>query len=502
MQISEQLKQLLAQVLPEGYDAELARVVHVAGQIQPITDMSDEDKQVVALAKEKGVTAGGPDPITDGRPTLMRMVAWMCHEGVNRNGDAFVREELPAAAAKVSPRHPLVMDWNHAAIVGGIGRVIGVWTKLDYAFDSKAKDGKGAWGILAEGVMFAWAYPEIADTMLAEQGRNGKVDFSMACIPSSLEFGEMDGQKHVAILHNPIFFTLSALDVAPGDKDAVGVVAEGDDRIEVEQELRQQLTGASVAVAENGTATLTTPSGESFEFQITGNLPWQQQEAVTATLKRTANMEVKLSFQVAKNAEGALVMVAVASDAEGKELARGEHIVAVEVDEALVEELATANTKNEELSTLLEASKLANAELEAKVAAAEQKTVEVETQLAESKTTLEAAQAKLAEIDAEKAEMARVAKLAERMAQLPEAYVAAHNKRDEAKRTELETEWSTMADEAWTAKLEDISLALPQAKTASYLERSRREGILPVASAPAEATTIAERVQKFTRSSR
>jgi hypothetical protein len=159
-----------------------------------------------------------------------------------------------------------VTRWSWTGITQlslAVGPIIGVWTKLDYAFDQKAVDGQGAWGILAEGVMFAWAYPEIADQMLAEQGRNETVDFSMACIPSSVEFGEIDG-KRAAILHNPIFFTLSALDVPPGDKDAVGVVKEGDDSENVEQNLKQQLTGASFAVAENGLLTIDNNKGETF----------------------------------------------------------------------------------------------------------------------------------------------------------------------------------------------------------------------------------------------
>lgn len=492
--ISEQLKKRLAQVLPKGYEAELARVVEISGKVQPVAELSDEDRAALVFATEQGITAGGPDPITDGKPTLMRVVAWMCHEGVNRNGDAFVAEELPSAAAKVTARNPLVMDWNHAAIVGGPGRIIGVWSKLDYAFDKQARSGQGAWGILAEGVMFAWAYPDIADTMLAEQERKGKVDFSMACIPSSVEFGEMDG-KRAAILHNPIFFTLSALDVAPGDKDAIGVVKEGDNRDVVEEELRQQLTGAS-SVTANGVGSWTISNGITSYTLLLDPAP----------LMRTASMSIKLSATATRNEAGELEIVATAVDADGKELAKETFVTKTEpVVKAEVH--AASEAKIAEQETLLEASKISFAELEATAEELGNQVTELQAQLDAKVAELAAAQAALAEIEAEKLALEQAKRMEKRMAELPESYREAHMKRDEARRAEIEAEWAKMSDEQWAAKLEDISLALPKgtARIATFLERSQREGLLPVAAAPAEvsdAQAIAERIHKFTRNDR
>lgn len=235
-------------------------------------------------------------------------------------------------------------------------------------------------------------------------------------------------------------------------------------------------------------------------------------------------MEIKLSFTVTKNAGGDLEIVATASDAEGKELAQVTQTVKAE-GVVKAEELSTATSRISELEatlesttvvnsarvseleTLIEASKIAYAELEASFTAATDKSTALEAQVAEKTTELEAAKTRLAEIDAQKAETDRVAKLNERLAELPEAYREAHMKREDAKRAELALEWSTMTAEAWASKIEDISLALPKGgtKTASYLERSRREGLLPVmaaATAGQAETTISERCQKFTRSSR
>lgn len=460
--IGQQL--MKAGVVPEGYSVEELRLIPVNAKIAAC-GLDLNDQMALAAAREAARTAGkqelagGPDPITDGRPTYMRVVAWMCHEGRNRNGDAFVRQELPAAAAKIDVRHPLVMDWNHAAILGGPGRVIGFWYKADYAFDQKAAEGEGRWGILVEGLMFAWAYPEIADAMLAEQARSGSIDFSMACIPSSVEFGEVDG-KHAAILHNPVFFTHSALDVPPGDPDAVGLAKEdkdGVDHTSAEGDLRHQLTSASAHTQEKA-------------------------------------MKIKLTV-VANEAGDKLTIRAEGVDEQGNVVAAEtlEGVALTKLEEKIAEltaKLNEAGTEKTELETKLAASKSGSEEVEAMVEGLKKELDLKAEKIAEL-------EGKVAEFEAEKQKLAKAEKLAARKAELPESYLAEHEKLDAEKKAEVEARWADMSDELWAEKVDDINKAVPaSARTASYLERSKKEGLIPAHRDDNKPASIADRVAR------
>jgi hypothetical protein len=518
MTLSESAKQKLAALLPDGYDVENARVVIASGTAEPLEGLTAEEEQVLA---EVTKDAKGPRRITDGRPTLMRVVAWMVHEGVNRNRDAFVKEELQQAAGKINPSHPLVMDWNHSAVLGGSDKVIGVWTKAEYAFDQKAKDGKGAWGILVEGVMFAWLYPDIADTMLADQSRKGAIEFSMACIPASVEFGR-DEQGSFATLHNPVFFTNSGLDVPPGDPDAKGLGKEGADTADA---LRQQLTANWVKGEENAngvtytftnlgapqsytaTARLDNASGVisldgSYLPNHTISIPyaqwvpgwsWAGEHNIDALAEKLAALiAAKLAAQGAtmtdaeKQADEArkeaerVAAEAEAARVEAERLAAEEAAAAAAADVTLAEvqgkvtELETANTA---LRTENDALAGENTKLAARVA-------ELEGELAVIK-------AKQAEVDA-------AAKLATRLAELPESYLTAHDELPDAERLEVEKRWMALDDAAWTDKVADITKAVPKTRIGQFLARTRAEGRLP-AGGTAPTQSIAERVRNITR---
>src|SRR5690348_8759993 len=146
------------------------------------------------------------------------------------------------------------MDFNHSAVrsFSDEPKMVGVWHQASFAFDPNAdngKGGKGLYGLLAKGTMFAWAFPEHATALLGEQARSGKVEVSMACIPTASETGRDDNGSY-EILHKPVFFTVSLLDVPPADKDAAAQVTEDPDANDDDmmQRLCQPAT-AMVAVA-------------------------------------------------------------------------------------------------------------------------------------------------------------------------------------------------------------------------------------------------------------
>lgn len=180
-----------------------------------------------ALSTEQATRIAAWMPkVTNGEPTKLKVSTWMAHAGRNNNGLVFREEDLATAAAKIAAPNLLPMDWNHSAVVESWGepKAIGVWYAAEAKWNPDAKNGAGAMGIWAEGVVWAWAFPEKAAQMIAMQEQKGYVEFSMACIPTQTVVGkDADGPYEIAI--EPVFFTHSALDMPPADPDAKGQVA-------------------------------------------------------------------------------------------------------------------------------------------------------------------------------------------------------------------------------------------------------------------------------------
>jgi hypothetical protein len=189
-----------------------------------VHEMSVDEQQDPHVAQAMKSAAFVP-MVTDGEPTKLLVTAWMVHEGKNNNNLVFRAEDLEAAAAKLTSPNLLPMDWNHSAVIPkeGVAKAIGVWYSAEAKMDETAYEGRGAFGIEAKGVVWAWAFPEYANEMLAAQRERGYIEFSMACIPLDVERGrDQNGPYEIAI--EPVFFTLSALNVPPGDPDAKGQI--------------------------------------------------------------------------------------------------------------------------------------------------------------------------------------------------------------------------------------------------------------------------------------
>lgn len=476
------------------------RRVDCSARIEVLESLDSlQPAEQVALASVE--EAAGPPVMTNGQPTIARVVAWMVHEGVNRNRQGFVKEELQVAAQKIGlPDYPLVMDFNHAAIrrPEGAQLMCGVWHQAEFAFDPKAADGAGAWGILVQGVLFSWLFPDIANTLLAEQARNGTVAFSMACMAGSVEYATDAAGKGYEILHNPVFFTNAVLDVAPADQDALGLMTEGETDPMAEQDMMQklcsdevfkaqvnELIAAALATREENLMpnepqkpTLTIAQGEPTTDGVV---------VVTAAMTLSDSTVEEITLEVKpilpQGPRVAELEAALAAERAAKEI--------LEAKLAELEPLAADATKVVDLTSALEAAKAAAEELTAQV-----------TELAGMNEQLAT---RVAEIDAEAAKQAAAVKLAARLAELPAAFKAKHEAKEDAARATIEAQWAAKSDEEWTefvALLKEAvgTTAEPGVNTASYRARSVLEGILPVPSSTSSASSISERVHKVLHS--
>jgi hypothetical protein len=427
--------------------------------------------------------------LTDGKPTITRIVAWLAHEGINKNRLAFVRDDLAQACAKIGEPDFLPMDFNHSAITG-FGwdqKAIGVWYRAEMAQDPEAND---AWGILATGMMWSWLNPEIADRLLAEQSRNGRMDFSMACICGTVTpKSDADGPFEEA--GNTVFFTLSALDVPPADPNATGKGVEGSTDPNLEADLRKELKGGSVTppseLARAASAAPSTPPAPAAPSAPNGG----KMDELLAQLKTLTEQATKLADA---NLKQSLLEVLETKISEVSSKIEAKTARETEVEAQLAAKTAEVETLKAELltvqSTVAELEKKPSAdEVDAKLAEAnvakdaavtqlEQANAEIERLAAELAT----AKASLGEFQAAEAQKEVESKLASRIAELPEAYRTAFEARSEDEQTKAKARWSEMSDEQWTAFKADIGM-IPMAK--SYLARSLDEGRLPT-SAPAK----------------
>lgn len=428
------------------------KLVDVQGQVVQDT-LTAEETQVL----EASFKASRPALLTDGKPTVMRTVAWLAHASadsakpyINENRLAFVQAEFSEAAGKISATSPLVMDWNHSATRGFMSddpKVIGVWTRAEVAFDQAA----GSWGILASGVVFSWLFPDIADAMLAEQSRLGHVRFSMACLSRSIEIAK-DDNGPFEIAHNPTFFTLSALDVPPADPNCIGLGEEGSSDPNLENKLRDELKAADIEATKSVRDRLMDLLAASATPQVSDS-PQERTmdkelETLTASLATATETVSTLTARVAE-------LEAAAVEAEETHSMRVAELEAAR--DGAMAELANANTEIERVAG-----------------------------------ELQTASTRIAEIEAAEAENAKKALVEVRMASLPEAFVTALEAKDETVREKIVGRIAAMTDEDFEFyKNEELGVA---GMKVSYVDRSNAEGQLPNGSTV--GTTISDRIAR------
>ena len=417
------------QSLPEGITAEDVHVVQCAASVVPVQELTPDEKIVLS-----SFSKAGPDSIVDsnGKPTVMRVVAWMCHEGVNDNRQMFVKEELETAAKDLfKAPHFGVMDFNHSAVLpwSEEPKVIGLWYKAEFAFDTKAKK----WGILATGMLWSWLFPDHADKLLADQARRGYMRFSMAAIAGSHEYITAEDGKPATIIHNPVFCTVSALDVPPADPDAKGMGSEDGDEDD-DQKLKNTLVAMAAShpwAGDVSTIVTSKKQGERMnDTEIIQQLTEDRvraetalQDLVNTTTAEKAGFEAKIAELTAKIAE-------LETTHEELTMART----------ALAQDRETLAAKVEELTAQI-------------------------TELADFKAGVEAAQAAAEQ----------TARLASRIADLPENVRLIHARKTDEARLRVEKKWMGMSDEEWKVYLVEELLGYNPDKTViSYLDRSSR----------------------------
>ena len=477
--IPAEVRAHLAKRLP-GYDVDHMQIMNVPGTIT--VEKADAEQIQLAAAFNKATdddeshSAGPPLINTDGNPTILKVSAWMVHADiVNRNGAMFEHDELEALSGTLWQAPNLgVMDWNHSALIPweDSPEVIGVWYGAEFAFDDLANDGQGAFGLHVTGIQWAWLFPDQADSMIAEQERNGTVNFSMAAIPKTVEF-----RDDAIVLHNPAFLTNSALDRPPADVDAVGKVSEDPDLdpIALKEQLLTRAASAPVHTTgfmqvDDGSTTLGQPVitttnaiidwGTSWSTdQIVWNTPAQtvvasQIEESTMDEDTQAELQAKLDEAEQKLAD---LTRNKATDELNELLSAAEEEVTrlTEENEALVTSLTEAETSKEALAGQIDE---ANAKIEELTTA----NVELSERIAEFETVQ--AEADLVEL------------LDNRISELPDHYQDAHAKRDEESRERVEKKWANMDDDTWEAYKTDELLVYATASVKSLEDRTDDEG--------------------------
>ena len=451
-------------VLPPSLGGAGMRVITVQAAVR---ELKDDEVTVAHLAR----IASWMPMVSEGEPTKLHITAWLAHEGMNNNRLAFRAEDLPASAEKIGGANLLPMDWNHSAVIPqydyekgtDIPKAIGVWYDAKVKMNPAAKNGAGALGIEAKGVVWAWAFPDHAKEMLAMQQHRGHVEFSMACIPSAVEIAsDENGRYEVAI--EPIFFTLSALNVPPADPDAKGMI---EDKVEEDMPGRATQHAAGQVAFDKATASGDAPKANEDQPRVEAHHGQRAQEDV-----------------MAENTQKALDLAL-----EANELLKVDN-------EALKTEKVTVEASLSDIE-----AKLAQAQADADDAALTRDALQTELTTANEKLAalvadLEAASAQLVEVSAKEEKAAREARWVARFQELPESYRTAFAKRSDEEQARFVERWSNASEEAWGEFQGDLLVAFADTKI-SYLDLSLKEGKLP--NSADEGSDLGARIAALTK---
>lgn len=350
-----------------------------------------------------------------GKPRMLRITAWIAHEGVNLNGDGFLRSDLEEVIDAGLFRSPNIgmIDWDHDFTP------IGAWTSAKGDIDPKT----GTYGILAEGAVFAWRFPEQTAYIEKTQKEKGNVPVSMAAKEQWFDHIKTADGRSARLVRKPAFFTTSVLTVAPGDPNARSFSGDDPDQLSVEREL---------ALSE--TATIATLQEEN-----------KMEEKIINELKALPE-EIRSVFKPVVEAAEKLPAAEEALRSKETELTAANEKVA-----ALETQVTEANSQVEEVRVALEAKA---SELEA------------------ANVELETLRAFKAEIDAKEEEKVLAEKKEARLAELSEATRKALEAKPEDVRNKIIERWVSQDEETWEITKSSLSLSK------SYEERSRDEGTL------------------------
>jgi hypothetical protein len=381
-------------------------VQHITADLKDQVEWLDSDAVTNRQAR--------PAPMVDGRPRMLHITAWIAHEGANNNGHAFVASELEQVVNErllFRAGYAGLLDFDHD------GEPRGYWYSAEYAFDPVAKRS----GILAQGAVWAWRFPQLADQMLAEMGRNGHVNVSMSALSRhrDIEFARDDNGRAIQIIHDPVFIAASLLDVAPGDQFCHGVVDEDPAK--------------------------TTPIDRQKLLLRAASLDGNHEEDITMDEIRTLLAEALAELGLDAKLDGLVESLKASFDAKANEFA---------------EELKARDEKLTDAESRAGAAISRAAELENIVA---ERDLTVETLSAtkmELEEQLNAAHAKLDEIRVAEEARAFENRKAGRLARLPEVVRERLETKPAEVRAALEDRWANLTDEEFENTLAELSLGI------------------------------------------
>lgn len=416
-------------LVEQGIDPQ--NVVYLPGQatveeVDASADSAFVNSVTVALQINEAVHKATPSMIGENeKPRMLKLTSWLVHAGYpNDNRDGFLAEDLQKRVNEGLFGAPYfgAVDFNHDFDPRG------VLYNAEWAYDEKAE----GWGIRVEGAVFAWKYPDLADKLLAEQTRLGHIRTSAAWVSKDIEVAHTEEGGRYWLHRDPIFFCHSVLDVDPADPHSRAIGSE--DIEETEQERKELLSRASKG----------------------------RVEAIDNTREDLMDEKILEQIEALLEEQGADLRAVMATALEA-----AEQIPQVRTD------LEAAQTSVTELTATKETATATLDEANTTIAA---QTTEIESFNEE----LETLRAFKAERDAE-VEEARVATLKEeRLAALPEGFVEALNKGEEASKERMIARYVEMEEEEFTAYAAALAAAIPSKGegTEGFTEKSKREGLL------------------------
>ncbi len=376
-------------------------------------------------------TAAGP--LDDqGRPRMLVLSAWIAHEGRNRNGQVFIKEEIKVAVEKglFQPPHGGLIDLDHDFEPKGF------WFTSRFAFDEVSE----TWGIVAEGAVWAWRFEDLANALIAEEQRNGHIFVSMSALPESVEltnnFPGAEGE-FTEILHNPVFYGASLLTVAPGDPNARGLVSESETPDVLVDETSNANTTATAELTDSIESDLALVVANQQIAEINDEEEVLMTELEILQTKLTEALEAKVTAdQALSSAQTELETVRQEKDQSKTGL-------------------ESAQTKIDELQVALDTANETKATIEAEFTTAKE---ELEVFKTEKKET------ELTEL------------LTERLGQLPET--VSRNLEQHENAEEIKTAWKNKTDEEWAQTKETFQLAASKRDTEDLVDATNKEGSL------------------------
>jgi len=445
-----------------GLDPANARVIPIDVKIENFE--GDIPSAAIARLAADGMETA-TSPITEsGKPRILKISAWIAHSGAaNLNSDAFLAEDLQEVATKglFAPPYLGMVDFNHDF------NPYGAWYSARYEFDPIANE----YGLLAEGMLFAWRFEELADKLVAEQVRSGSIPVSMACIARNIETRDnpLTGATEY-VLRKPVFLAVSVLDVPPADPNAraIGFENEGS----TEQERIQLLNQAQIMEIHASDGVTLNRWAEIAQATIatTGNHDIPQED--------TMDLDKIIAALTEALGEKAEAIVAQMSDTfiEAAKVPTLESRVA-----ELTSRVEEITAKLDNVSGELETTKVA---LEAKIA-----------ELTELQVAHEALTTAHNEIVTEVEEAHKAAVREHRLEQLPEFYLQVLDARGEEGKEKAIGHLVEMSDAEFEEHLEVVTAG--SNSEISYEGRTAREGSLAT---PAGKSGRGLAIDEFVRS--